>query len=190
MLLCENPYRAEMSDVNLSGEAMIRADRNINTSWKSIDCGFCVKWWDTRDTVYKRSCTHDYEILVVSFYPLCLPREFGQIRWTEVGLCGSCSQDRSVPISWQTRPVARDFNSCVLSIHLPFTTLVRGLSKLPGTHLGVSAMAIYQMPTNPPAGLLWGNLTIISFTVSTSMRQGSETGKERDQGYSELDRGQ
>lgn len=78
-LICftESWLKEEMSDPNLPGYTLIRADRDTTRSQKSIGGGLCVvldKRWATQYTVRERVCTHDYEILVVSFRAFYLPR--------------------------------------------------------------------------------------------------------------------
>lgn len=134
-LICftESWLKEDMPDPNLPGYTMIRADRDINMSRKSIGGGLCVyvdERWATQYTVRERVCTHDYEILVVSFRPFYCPREFGQITIILayvpgpdfVGAAARIAESYNTALSRAVnQPVLclGDFNSCDLSDHLP-----------------------------------------------------------------------
>ena len=83
-LICftETWLKKDIPDPKLPGYTLIRADRDALKSKKSIGGGLCMYFdekWATQYTVRETVCTRDYELLVVSFRPFYLPREFGQI---------------------------------------------------------------------------------------------------------------
>lgn len=98
-LICftESWLKEETSDPNLPGYTIIRADRDINSSRKSIGGGLCVYMdtrWATQYTVRECVCTHDYEILThfgpfisrgsldrsLSYWPMYLGRTLWELQ--------------------------------------------------------------------------------------------------------------
>jgi len=94
-----------------------------------IGGGLCVyvdTRWATQYTVRERVCTHDYEILVISFRPFYLPREFEQITiilaYDFVGAAARIAESYNIALSRAvSQPVLLlgDFKFCNLSDHLP-----------------------------------------------------------------------
>ncbi|KAL0153333.1 hypothetical protein M9458_051371 [Cirrhinus mrigala] len=83
-LLCitETWLTEESDDISLEGYSLIRWDRDSQKSSKTIGGGlsmFVNDRWATNITVHETYCLTDYELLMVSFRPHYLPREFEQI---------------------------------------------------------------------------------------------------------------
>lgn len=119
--------------VDFEGYITIRADRDTVKSQKSIGGGLCIlvdKKWATHFTIYEQLCARDYEILVVSFRPFYLPREFGQLTIILVYVPGPNNKEAADRISdcfnsalarSADQPVfiLGDYNTLSLGTHLP-----------------------------------------------------------------------
>lgn len=133
MCFTETWLKEGIPDPDLPGYTLIRADRDNFKSMKSIGGGMCIfvnKHWATQYTIREKVCTRDYEILVVSFRPFYLPREFGQITIILTYVPGPDFEGAATQIAEsynnmlarsadQPVFVLGDMNSCDLSNHLP-----------------------------------------------------------------------
>ena len=115
--------------MNLPGYAAIRLDRDSKKTQKQLGSGMGMlvnNKWSTNFTVRETVNNKHYEILTVSFRPLHLPREFGQITVIRVYVPGpdfTSAADRiaesyNKTVSRSTdQPVfvLGDFNRCDIS---------------------------------------------------------------------------
>ena len=121
------------SKLALPGYNLIRGDRIDSLAEKDGGGGVCMyvsEKWATQFKVHERVCTHDYELLTVSFRPFYLPREFGQLtvilvyvpgpHWTDVAEKIADSYDTAVTRA-PDQPVfiTGDFNRCKFGRQLP-----------------------------------------------------------------------
>lgn len=119
--------------VELPGYTTIRADRDGLLSGKSVGGGllmFVDQRWATQFTIHERTCSKDYEILVVSFRPFYLPREFGLLTVMLVYVPGPNYKEAAEHITETYNSIVSrsadqpvfimgDFNMLSLSPHLP-----------------------------------------------------------------------
>lgn len=134
-LICftETWLKDGIQDIDISGYTMIRADRNVAASQKTVGGGLCIyvdNRWATRFRICEQVCTPDYELLSVAFRPFYLLREFGQITIILVYVPGpdhvkagnkiaECFNEALAHSPEQPVLILGDMNSCDLSTFLP-----------------------------------------------------------------------
>ncbi len=136
-------------DFQMDGFNIIRYDRDVRQTRKSIGGGVCMAVngnWATNYTVRETECCKHYELMTVSFRPHYLPREFAQITIILVYVQGpdfnlaaariTESYNRAVAQTGE-QPVflLGDFNKCNIATHLSsleqyVTTPTRGKNML------------------------------------------------------------
>ncbi|XP_070534509.1 uncharacterized protein [Ptychodera flava] len=134
-LLCfsETWLTEEADNISLPGYSLVRADRNPNKAKKRCGGGLCAfvsNRWATQFNIHEQVCTHDYELLSVSFRPFYLPREFSKLTVIMVYVPGPNFKIAGEKISEVyseviTRSpdnpvfIVGDFNRCDMTSHLP-----------------------------------------------------------------------
>ena len=126
-------WLTEYIAVGLDGFTFIRSDRDTERTGKSIEGGLCMAVndrWATNFTVRERHCSRHYEIMIVSFRPHYLPREFQQLTVILVYVPGpdnalaaerilECYNNAVSRATDQPVFLLGDFNSCDVIALLP-----------------------------------------------------------------------
>lgn len=159
----------ETADFYLDGFTLIWFDRDTFKTQKTVGGGLCMavnNRWATNFTLRETDCSKHYEIMVVSFRPHYLPREFTQITVILVYVPGpdfilaaECIADifNNIVNRVGDQPVflLGDFNRCDIAIHLPYleqyVTCVTRLEKTLDLCYG-NIPSAYISKARPPLG--------------------------------------